>query len=79
MMFWKKIQWPWTRQFKNIKEDIGTLKFDQDIIKRELERKRVAKFIQVIDYVKGMSLKDERPDPILLEDLDKRIKELEKV
>jgi len=77
MIFWEKIQWPWTRQFKKIEEEMSNLKFDQDIIKRELEQKRVAKFIQIIDYVKGMSLKDERPDPILLEDLLKRIETLE--
>ena len=34
-------------------------------------------FIKVIPYVKGMSLDDERPEPISLEDLEKRIIALE--
>ena len=73
-----KPNWPWVRSRKLIDENYTCLKADIDVVKRELERKRVAKFLMIIDYYKDMDLEDKRPNPILLEDLEKRIEALEK-
>lgn len=73
-----KINWPWVRNHKLIDETQAYFNDEIEMVKRELERKRIAKFLMVVDYVKGMSLYDDRPNPILLEDLEKRIEALEK-
>lgn len=78
MNLFSKINWPWSRNYKLINENYAFLKAEIEMIKRELEHKRISKFIMVVDYYKGMSLYDERPNPILLEDLLKRIEVLEK-
>jgi len=53
-------------------------KNDIEMMKDSLCEARVAKYIKVVDYHKGMSLQDERPNPISLEGLQTRIEALEK-
>lgn len=59
-------------------DEIERLRRDVQMIQDVLGEKRVALFLKVVQYRKGMSLGDERPRPISLEALEKRIEELEK-
>lgn len=77
MRLFGKINWPWTRSCKLIDEDNTFLRAEIRRVKEELMCKRVANFVMVDDYHKGMKLTYDLPKPILLEDLEKRIEELE--
>jgi len=69
-----KIKWPWSR----FELSIANLRWDIKIIKDALEEARVAKFVRVVDYKRGMKLNCDSPKMISLEDLEKRIEKLEK-
>lgn len=58
--------------------EIERLRRDINMIMDCLEAKRVALFLKMVKYEKGMSLHDDRPRPISLEDLEKRIANLER-
>lgn len=55
----------WLRKWLGLED----LKYEVDMIKDALEKKRVLKWIRLVKYEKGMSLNDTRPDPISLEKL----------
>lgn len=74
------ILWPWT-----IKTKIESLEAEnvelRDSIKRiekVLIDKRIANFIRIVTYRQGMDLSYTQPKPISLEDLEKRINQIEK-
>lgn len=72
--FWRSIKWRMgTRQ-----RQITSLQRHIQIIKGVLEEKRIALFLQLVPYRRGMSLDDDRPKSISLEDLERRIAILEK-
>jgi hypothetical protein len=58
--------------------EIESLRGELQMVKDELERRRVCLFIKVVTYRAGMSLQDKRPAPFSLEDMDARIAKLEK-
>lgn len=78
MKFFGKINWPWVRNRKLIEESRNSLREDINLIKEQLIRKRVANFIMVVSYRKGMKLQYDLLEPISLEGLQKRIEALEK-
>ena len=67
----------WKNHHKHINYKIDRLGEDIETIKDILEKARIAKFLKVIDYKRGMSLTDDRPNPISLENFEKRIGALE--
>lgn len=68
----------WRRHHRDLRASMQRQKNDIEMMKDSLCEARVAKYIKVVDYHKGMSMKDERPNPISLEDLQTRIEVLEK-
>ncbi len=74
--YFRNIKWPWTKRLDEVET---RFLHEAEMIKRALEKKRIVNFVHVIQYHEGMTLsyEDERPKPILLEDLEKRIKALE--
>ena len=72
-----KIQWPWTKFKEKVENHISELWRKVGEIQVALELARVANFIRIIDYSKGMTLKAP-PKPISLEDLLRRIERIEK-
>lgn len=57
--------------------EIEKLYCEIEDIKLILEKARVALFIHVVEYKRGMNLCDERPKPISLESLERRISTME--
>jgi len=68
----------WRRHHRDLRASMQRQNNDIEMIKDSLENARVVKYIKVVDYHKGMSMNDERPDPISLADLQLRIEMLEK-
>jgi hypothetical protein len=66
------------RHHRDLRASMQRQNDDIEMIKNSLEKARVVKYIKVVDYHKGMSLKDERPNPISLDGLQARIEVLEK-
>lgn len=57
--------------------DIERLQDEIEMLKDDLERRRVCLFVRIVEYRPGMSLQDTRPLPISLESLEERIAALE--
>ena len=70
-----RLRWrlPW---FKN-RVQIDCLQERVQTIEDVLGETRIANFIKIITYRKGMKLGEPPPDPISLEDLERRIAALE--
>jgi len=75
---WKQLKKLWRKHHRDLRASMRRQNDDIEMLKDSLCEARVAKFIKVVDYHKGMSMKDERPNPISLEDLQTRIEVLEK-
>ena len=71
-----KLQWPWTRMAAQISYMSDAINALEDVI----QEKRLANFIRIREYKKGMDSEYYRDDvlnPISLEDLERRIMVLE--
>jgi len=74
---WKQLKKLWRKHHRDLRASMERQNDDIEMIKDSLCAARVVKFIKVVDYHKGMSMKDERPDPISLRSLQARIEVLE--
>lgn len=68
-------RWFWKTGKRDL--EIDNLRLELELVKHALEEARVCLFLQIVEYKHGMSLNDNRPKPIRLEDLDQRITRLE--